>query len=69
MRLPVEPGTDALLNEVEDVPVLGTERLMDMHKPFIAAVRRWVPEAGWKIAFDRFHVAAHLIYKALTPPQ
>jgi len=33
---------------------------MDMHKPFIAAVRRWVPEAEWKIAFDKFHVAMHL---------
>jgi len=33
---------------------------MDMWKPYIAAVRRWVPEAGWKIAFDKFHVAMHL---------
>jgi transposase len=33
---------------------------MDMHQPFIQAVRSVVPEAGKKIAFDKFHVIAHL---------
>lgn len=33
---------------------------MDMHAPFIAAVKACVPEAGRKIAFDKFHVIAHL---------
>lgn len=33
---------------------------MDMHAPFIAAVKECVPEAGAKIAFDKFHVIAHL---------
>jgi transposase len=33
---------------------------MDMHAPFIAAVKEFVPEAGAKIAFDKFHVIAHL---------
>ena len=33
---------------------------VDMWKPFIAAVKKWVPGAGEKIAFDKFHVAAHL---------
>ena len=33
---------------------------MDMHAPFIAAVKECVPDAGAKIAFDKFHVIAHL---------
>ena len=33
---------------------------MDMHKPFIAAVKKTVPEAGAKIAYDKFHVIAYL---------
>lgn len=33
---------------------------MDMHAPFIAAVKSVVPDAGAKIAFDKFHVIAHL---------
>jgi transposase len=33
---------------------------MDMHAPFIAAVKACVPDAGTKIAFDKFHVIAHL---------
>jgi transposase len=32
---------------------------MDMWDPFIAAVRKYVPEAHKKISFDRFHVAQH----------
>ena len=30
---------------------------MDMHLPYINAVRRWVPDADRKICFDKFHVA------------
>lgn len=33
---------------------------MDMHAPFIAAVKSVVPEYGTKLAFDKFHVIAHL---------
>lgn len=48
----------------ESLPVEARERVevvsMDMWKPYIAAVKKWVPEAGRKIAFDKFHVAAHL---------
>jgi len=33
---------------------------MDMHQPFIQAVKSVVPDAGKKIAFDKFHVIAHL---------
>jgi transposase len=33
---------------------------MDMHRPFIEAVKKVVPDAGKKIAFDKFHVIAHL---------
>jgi transposase len=34
---------------------------MDMHGPYIAAVTAAVPDAGRKIAFDRFHVARHMV--------
>jgi transposase len=33
---------------------------MDMWRPYIAATRRWVPDAQAKIAFDKFHVAQRL---------
>lgn len=33
---------------------------MDMWKPFINVVKRWVPGAHDKIAFDKFHIAQHL---------
>jgi len=33
---------------------------MDMHGPYIAAVTAAIPDAGRKIAFDRFHIARHL---------
>ncbi|HEX9894118.1 MAG TPA: ISL3 family transposase [Gemmatimonadales bacterium] len=33
---------------------------MDMWRPYIAATRRWVPDAERKIAFDKFHVAQRL---------
>jgi len=33
---------------------------MDMWKPYIMATREHVPSADSKIAFDRYHVAAHL---------
>src|SRR5438477_1882737 len=33
---------------------------MDMHGPYIAAVRAKVPGSEGKIAFDKFHVASHL---------
>ena len=29
---------------------------VDMHDPYIAAVRAWVPDAQDKIVFDKFHV-------------
>lgn len=52
---------------VECLNKLGKEALsniecvaMDMHKPFIEAVKKVVPDAGKKIAFDKFHVIAHL---------
>lgn len=34
--------------------------VMDMHAPFIAAVRAQLPDGESKIAFDKFHVAKHL---------
>jgi transposase len=33
---------------------------MNMHAPFIAAVKSAVPDAGSILAFDKFHVIAHL---------
>ena len=33
---------------------------MDMWEPYIQATRQWVPEAGGKIVFDRFHVMGYL---------
>jgi transposase len=33
---------------------------MDFWVPYIAATRRWLPDAERKIAFDKFHVAMHL---------
>jgi transposase len=33
---------------------------MDMHAPYIAATKKYVPGASRKIAFDKFHVAKHL---------
>lgn len=45
-------GKKALL-ELESVA-------MDMHEPFIQAVKNVVPEASKKIAFDKFHIIAHL---------
>jgi len=33
---------------------------MDMWDPYIKAVRAAIPEAGQKIAFDRFHVSKHI---------
>jgi len=33
---------------------------MDMWGPYIAATERHVPDAGKKIAFDKFHIAQHL---------
>lgn len=51
----------------ESLKKLGEEALsridcvaMDMHRPFISAVKSVVPNAGAKIAFDKFHVIAHL---------
>lgn len=37
---------------------------MDMWRAYIAATRRYVPDAGRKIAFDKFHVA-HLLAHAV----
>lgn len=34
---------------------------MDMWKPYIASVRAHVPGADQKLAFDKFHVAKHLV--------
>jgi len=52
---------------VESLKKLGKKALseiecvsMDMHKPFIHAVKEVVPDAGAKIAYDKFHVIAHL---------
>ena len=33
---------------------------MDMWRPYISSTQRHVPDAGEKIAFDKFHVAKHL---------
>jgi len=33
---------------------------MDMHQPYIQSAFAHVPDAAWKIAFDKFHVAKHL---------
>lgn len=33
---------------------------MDMHEPYIAAVRESLPDGENKVAFDKFHVAKHL---------
>ena len=33
---------------------------MDMHKPYIASTKEYVPAADEKICFDRFHVSKHL---------
>lgn len=33
---------------------------LDMWRPYIAATRRWIPDAEAKIAFDKFHVAQRL---------
>lgn len=52
---------------VECLKNLGIEALsqiecvsMDMHDPFIYAVKEVIPEAGKKISFDKFHVISHL---------
>jgi len=45
-------GKDAL-SKVECVA-------MDMHQPFIQAVKNTIPDAGAKIAFDKFHVISNL---------
>jgi transposase len=45
--------------ELENVVSLKSVS-MDMHAPFIAAVRDHVPEPDDKICFDRFHIAKHL---------
>lgn len=34
--------------------------VMDMHEPFISAVREALPDGASKVAFDKYHVAAHL---------
>lgn len=33
---------------------------MDMWQAYISAVETWIPDAGTKICFDKFHVAQHL---------
>jgi len=33
---------------------------MDMWRPYISSTQKHVPDAGEKIAFDKFHVAKHL---------
>lgn len=33
---------------------------MDMWPPYIQATRKWIPDAGGKIVFDRFHIMKHL---------
>ena len=33
---------------------------MDMHEPFISAVREALPDGASKVAFDKYRVAAHL---------
>jgi transposase len=43
----------------EDLAAIDTIT-MDMWAPYIEATRTAVPEAGAKIAFDKFHVAKHL---------
>jgi transposase len=41
--------------------ISGIEAMaMDMWDPYIASVRKYVPEAEGKIVFDKFHVAQHL---------
>ncbi len=41
------------LNAIESVS-------MDMWPAYISATKAWVPNAGYKIAFDRFHVAKYI---------
>jgi len=49
-----EQFTDEQLDKLEVVT-------MDMWSPYVAATREKVPGADQKIAFDRFHVARHLL--------
>jgi transposase len=42
--------------------LLGVKAVaMDMWDPYIAATKAYVPEAGKKIVFDRFHVMRHVL--------
>jgi transposase len=55
---------EEVVNEYwESVPVEARETVrsvtIDFWKPFIASVKKYVPEAMQKICFDRFHVAGY----------
>lgn len=55
---------EEVVNEYwESVPVADRETVqsvtMDFWKPFIASVKKYIPDAEQKICFDRFHVAGY----------
>ncbi len=62
-------GRDTLDGFFDSVPVEQREAVesvaMDMWGPYITAVIAAIPDAGRKIAFDRFHVARHMGAAAL----
>lgn len=57
-------GKEALAGFLSSFPLEQRARVsvvsMDMHEPYIAAVRDTLPDGANKIAFDKYHVAAHL---------
>lgn len=57
-------GQEALASYYDQLPPEALESLeqvvIDMWKPYMAATTAAVPDAGSKIAFDKFHVAMHL---------
>lgn len=53
----LEKGLESLGSEV----LAGIEVVsLDMWRPYISAIKKVVPEADKKIAFDRFHIAQHI---------
>ena len=53
----LKPITQFKGEELEKVEAVA----MDMWEPFIAATKKYIPNAGKKIVFDRFHAMQHML--------
>jgi transposase len=56
-----QASLDGFWSTLTDEQRVGIEAVaMDMWEPYIASVRRHLPNADEKIVFDKFHIAGHL---------